>query len=128
MDFAVKHWLSTPDDLGLPDHSEHIKTGENLQILSFQADEMWSFVGSKDRKAWIWVVYDPHRAKVTCYHIGGRGKNSAQALWDKLPATHKDNCTFSTDDCEAYRLVIPAPQHVIGKAHTHNIEGIFCYF
>lgn len=128
MDFAVKHWLSTPDDLGLPNHSEYIKSEENLQILGFEADEMWSFVGSKDRKAWIWVIYDPHRAKVICYHIGSRGKKAAQQLWDKLPAAYKDHCTFSTDDWEAYRSVIPAHQHIIGKAHTHNIEGIFATF
>jgi len=128
MSFAVEHWLSTPDDLGLTNHSHHIESREGLQIIGFQADEMWSFVGAKQRKAWIWVVYDPHRTKVICFHIGGRGKASARALWNKLPQVYKDRCTFSTDDWEAYAAIIPASQHVVGKAHTHNIEGIFTTF
>jgi len=128
MDFAVKEWLSTPDNLGLSDHSSYIDASNCLQILDFQADEMWSFVGCKANKAWIWVVYDPHRGKVISYHIGSRGKESAQALWTKLPSAYKDHCSFSTDDWEAYQSVIPKTQHLIGKAHTHNIEGIFATF
>ncbi len=89
---------------------------------------MWSFVGSKGHKAWIWVVYDPHRTKVICSHIGGRGKESTQVLRNKLRQAYIDNCTFSTDDWDAYRSSIPPAQHIIGKAHTHNVEGIFATF
>lgn len=128
MDFALKAWIQTPDDLGAREHLYHLKGSKDLQILGFQADEMWSFVGAKHCKAWIWVVYDPHNKQIVSYHIGGRGKDSAKALWDKLPKRYKDHCTFSTDDWEAYRSIIPKSKHIIGKAHTHNIEGVFATF
>jgi hypothetical protein len=43
-----------------------IKNIKALQVFGIQMDETWSFVGRKQRKRWIWIVYDPiHRLVVT---------------------------------------------------------------
>ncbi len=35
---------------------------------------------------------------------------------------HLENCTFYTDDRNAFAKVLPADRHVIGKEHTVTIE------
>ncbi|MFK7799568.1 MAG: IS1 family transposase, partial [Aureispira sp.] len=42
---------------------------DKLQVFRLQADELWSFVRSKKRKRWIWVVYDPKHKLVIAQHI-----------------------------------------------------------
>ncbi|MBB4080231.1 IS1 family transposase [Lewinella aquimaris] len=127
LNFAVSIWAETSQDLDAR-QLYHLKGGQTLKILGFQADEMWSFVGTKQAKAWIWVGYDPLDPQVICFHIGGRGKDAAAALWTKIPARYRQYCTFATDYWEAYRSIIPPDRHVVGKAHTQNIEGIFATF
>lgn len=128
LNFAVEKWSETPLDLAASMELKQLKTKSDLKMAVFQADEMWSFVDCKKNKAWIWVVYDPYNKQVIAFHIGSRGKDSAAALWAKIPAKYRKYCDYATDYWEAYKTVIPDDQHVVGKAHTHNIEGIFASF
>lgn len=50
---------------------------KELQLIRLQADEMWSFVGRKSAKQWIWVIYWPELKQVLAYHVGGRSKQDA---------------------------------------------------
>jgi IS1 family transposase len=56
-----------------------------LKIMGLQLDEAWSFVGKKRNKVWIWVAFEPGKKQVVAFHIGGRGIDSAKALWRKIP-------------------------------------------
>jgi IS1 family transposase len=107
---------------------KQLKTRGDLKKAVFHADERWSFVECKNNKAGIWVVYDPYNKQLIAFHIGGRGKDSAAALWAKIPEKYRKYCDYATDYWGAYNSVIPDDQHVIGKAHTHNIKGIFASF
>ena len=125
MNFTASVWDQTPDDLGVDWELLDNLSDEELQSVDIQLDEMWSFVGNKENKQWIWVAYCPAIKQVLAFHIGGRGKADAQKLLDKLPDRVVTNCQFATDYWEAYAQTVPAEQHHQSKALTNFIEGYF---
>ena len=54
---------------------------------------MWSFVGSKKNKEWIWLALDQGSKKVVGAYIGSRDKKGAKGLWDSLPPVYRQ-CAF----------------------------------
>jgi insertion element IS1 protein InsB len=52
--------------------------------------------------------------------LGGRDAATFRRLYDKVKRL--EHCTFYTDDWEAFSKVLPSDRHVIGKAHTIDIE------
>ncbi len=55
-----------------------------------QMDEMWSYVGSKANKQWIWLAIDATTREIVGVHIGDRSSQSAKQLCPlgfKTPAT-----------------------------------------
>lgn len=118
--FAHSLWEQLPDDLGLS--KKMIKKIKKMQVFGLQADEMWSFVGRKAYKRWIWIVFDPIYRVVVAYHIGDRSDKSARALYEKIPALLR-SCRFETDDWDSYKKIFDEDKHRIGKAYTYFIEG-----
>lgn len=125
LNFAVQTWSEAPDDLGVQPKLLRMKSANKLQVIGLQLDEMWSFVGCKQNKAWIWVIFEPEHRQVIAFHIGGRGIDSMKALWKKIPQSMRKWCYFETDDWEAYQTVLPTQRHYIGKEFTYFIEGFF---
>ena len=128
LDFAVQTWQSVPDDLSTSLSAEALTTDGKLEVFGLQMDEMWSFVQCKKNKVWIWVVYDPAHKQVIAFHLGGRDEYALRKLWKKIPRAYRKHCQFATDHYKAFQKVVPSGQHLIGKAHTHQIEGIFATF
>ena len=120
--FAKSVWAEAPDSLACKAEAANVKTLEELQEVSIQLDEVWTFCGDRLSKEWLWIAYDPWNRQVICYHIGDRSAESAKALWDQLPVEWQENCWFDTDDWNAYKKVIPAEQHFVSKALTQRIE------
>jgi len=52
--------------------------------------------------------------------LGGRDTSTFQRLYDKVK--HLTDCTFYTDDWEAFAKILPSTRHIIGKEHTIAIE------
>ena len=52
--------------------------------------------------------------------LGGRDTATFRRLYDKVK--HLKSCIFYTDDWDAFAKVLPPERHVIGKAHTIDIE------
>jgi IS1 family transposase len=52
--------------------------------------------------------------------LDGRDTATFRRLYDKV--RHLTNCTFYTDNGEAFAKVLPSERHVIGKAHTIAVE------
>lgn len=122
LDFAVETWSEAPENLGaLQNERAPIK----LQVTGLQLDEMWSFVGKKKNKVWIWVVYEPDSKQIIAYHMGRRNLRAAQALWAKIPEEMRQHCYIETDSWEAFRTIIPFEKHWIGKTYTFYIESLF---
>jgi insertion element IS1 protein InsB len=118
--YARALWGAVPADLGLSEAT--LGRIKRLQVFGIQADELWSFVGKKTKKRWIWVAYDPVHRLVVAHFIGGRGKKAAKKFWERIPPELRD-CHFETDDWDAYKGIIPKQRHKVGKELTYYIEG-----
>jgi hypothetical protein len=42
---------------------------------------MWSYVGSKENKQWIWLAIDATTREIVGVFIGDRSSQSAKQLW-----------------------------------------------
>ncbi len=56
-----------------------------LLRLEAEADELWSFVQQKANKPWMWIAMDAITRQVMAFHVGDRSRDSAKALWAKIP-------------------------------------------
>jgi IS1 family transposase len=118
--FAQSLWLTVPKRLGLT--KKMIRKIKKVQVFGLQADEMWSFVGRKTCKRWVWIVFDPIHRVVVAYHIGSRSDKAARVLFKKIPKPLR-SCRFETDDWKSYKKIFPRSKHRVGKAYTYFIEG-----
>ncbi len=50
--------------------------GDQLRVL--ELDEIWSFVGSKARPAWLWVALDRATRQVVAWALGDRRQDTCQ--------------------------------------------------
>jgi IS1 family transposase/transposase-like protein len=97
--------------------------------LTIQCDELWSFVGKRDNKQWVWLALDRDTREIVGVHIGDRSAQAAQALWDSLPSIYQQQAIAYTDFWEAYHLIFPeARHHAVGKesGKTNHIERFNC--
>jgi IS1 family transposase/transposase-like protein len=84
--------------------------------LTIQCDEMWSFVGSKNNKQWIWLAIDQDSREIVGVYVGSRDRKGAQGLWDSLPAVYRQCAVCYTDFWSAYETVFPSKRHkAVGK-------------
>ena len=100
-----------------------------LQRLKAEVDELWSFVGTKANRQWVWIAMDTTTRQVIAFHVGDRSGQSAQVLWEKIPVVYQEQATFYTDQYEVYKGVIPSAQHrAISKLarKTNHVERFNC--
>lgn len=86
---------------------------------------MWSFVGHKQNKQWIWFALDEHTREIVGVFVGDRSRKSAKALWQSLPPVYRQCAVCYTDFWQAYEQVIPSKRHrAVGKetGQTNYIE------
>lgn len=126
--FIAEVYESLPDDLNVEPPTSFAGRVTLLRLAA-EADALWSFVGRKTNKPWVWIAIDSETKQVLAFHVGERSRKSARQLWRKIPAIHRQHATFDTDDWEAYKGVIPAAQHRVwakGSGHTNIIERFNC--
>ena len=100
-----------------------------LQRLEAELDELWSFVGKKENRQWVWIAMDAATRQVIAFHVGDRSSQSATALWEKIPAVYQERATFYTDQYTVYTGVIPLARHrAISKLarKTNHVERFNC--
>ena len=99
-----------------------------LVKVDCETDELWSFVGWKANKHWLWLALDRASRQVVALFIGDRGADGALGLWQALPERYRQQATFHTDDWKAYKQVIPPDQHRFSKhkKDTNHVERFFC--
>ena len=124
LNFIAKLYEVVPEGLNfsVPDNAE-------IEILCLEADEIWSFVGSKENKRWIWLIIERRTRQIAAVHIGDRSQTSADALWSKVPLEVKAKALVLTDKWEAYGLAIPTAQHTAcakQSGQTSLIERFNC--
>ena len=102
------------------------KTGGRLVI---ECDELWSFVGNKKNKQWVWLAIDRETREIVGMAVGNRDSDGAQALWASLPRAYQECAISYTDFWDAYGTVIAADRHhAVGKqsGQTNHIERFNC--
>src|SRR5262249_15652540 len=100
-----------------------------LQRLEAELDELWSYVGKKANRHWVWIAMDATTRQVRTFHVGDRSGQSAQPLWEQIPAVYQQHALFSTDHYAAYTGGIPSAQHrAISKLarKTNHVERFNC--
>lgn len=126
LSFAQKEYASVPETLpvALPMTPER-----QMEIRLCEADELWSFVSSKEKTAWIWLLMDVETRQIVACHVGGRTRKDAMALWANVPHEYQDNCFVFTDFLKSYEKAIPGSRHAaVGKdtGFTNHIERFNC--
>ena len=85
---------------------------------------MWSFVGNKRNKQWIWLAMDRESREIVGAHIGSRDEQGAIGLWQSLPEAYLEATTY-TDHWGAYRAIFYNDKlRQVGKesGQTNHIE------
>jgi hypothetical protein len=62
--------------LGAVKRELEVKSKKKWKLTS-QCDEMWSFVGNKDNKQWIWLATDVSTKEIVGVYIGKRDQAGA---------------------------------------------------
>jgi len=118
-------YREVPDDL-----NAQVSAQAALELCCYEceSDELWSFVGFKANKKWLWVAQDRASRQLVALHLGERGAAGARGLWENIPEHYRQQATFFTDDWEAYKQVVPAGQHRAAKRKkdTNHAERFFC--
>ena len=97
--------------------------------LTIQCDEMWSFVGNKGQKYWVWLALDVDTREIVGVHIGDRSEIGARQLWESLPSVYRQCAVAYTDFWQAYGMVFPGKRHrAVGKetGKSSYIERFNC--
>ncbi len=80
LSFNAEVYAALPDDLFV--QAPQCTTGHvRVLRLAAEADEMWSFVGRKANKQWIWMAFDTATKQVIAFYVGDRSRRSARKLW-----------------------------------------------
>ena len=104
-------------------------TMQNLRVSDIQCDEVWSFVGKKERTAFFdgsgegcgdayaFTAIDRNTKLLFCFHVGRRTAEDATLFADKLALCCDDLIRphVSTDGYNPYHTAIPA-------AFGHNVD------
>ncbi len=92
----------------------------NIQTNDVQCDELWSFVGCKEKTrpyskspeafgdSYTFLGIDRDTKLVLAYHIGKRGQGDTYIFTRRLRHAIQGNCQITTDGFTPYRDTIPA--------------------
>ena len=102
-------------------------TPKHKARLTIECDEMWSFVGHKKNKQWVWLALDRDTREIVGVYVGSRNVKGAKALWDSLPSVYRQCAVSYTDFWAAYGRIFPSKRHhAVGKetGQTNHIERL----
>jgi IS1 family transposase len=118
-----------PDDDLLMREVYSRERGLRVEFLGIQLDEMWSFVGNKKNKQWVWLALNPVNRQIIGFHVGGRGSQDAQLFHDGISGFFRENASFFSDYWQSYVKVFAEDTHFgVGKDSglTAYIERFNC--
>ena len=88
-------------------------------------DELWSYVGSKQRVIWIWMAFERQTRKIVGIAFGDRSDDTCSVLWNSLPPDYRKRAIIYTDHWRSYSCVLPSKRHRPvdkGTGETNHIE------
>lgn len=93
---------------------------DGVNVQDIQCDEIWAFVGAKERTAfqkdllwglgdaYVFTAIDKASKLLICFHVGRRSSDDAEAFARKLAAKVACRPHISTDGYQPYHTAIPA--------------------
>jgi len=92
LQFMVERFQAAPEHL-------YVRPTAGTQVvilhrLEAEVDELWSFVGKKANRQWIWIALDATTRQVIAFHVSDRSGQSAEALWEKIPTVYQERALF----------------------------------
>jgi insertion element IS1 protein InsB len=127
LQFMVERFQAAPEHLSVEPPGD--TPAVILQRLDAELDELWSFVGKKANRQWVWIAMDALTRQIVAFHVGDRSGQSAPALSEKIPAVYQEHAVFYTDHSAAYTGVISSTQHRaisrLARTTTH-VERFNC--
>ncbi len=69
--------------------AEIVSEGDDIEVIIFEADELWIDVGSKENPQWLWLVMHSKTRQIIVMQVGPRDKQTAEKLFFKLPVPLK---------------------------------------
>lgn len=94
---------------------------KNLPCKRIQCDEIWSFVGAKEKNAkgekgrgdaWTWTALCPDTKLVPCWHVGRRDAGAAYHFMHDLSSRLSNRIQLTTD---GYSLYVGAIEDAFGS-------------
>jgi hypothetical protein len=85
LDFMSGLIQELPENL----NAEVVHENDEIEVVVLEADELWSYVGSKDNPQWLWLVMHSKTRQVVSMQVGPRSKQTAEKLFYKLPESLK---------------------------------------
>ena len=93
----------------------HDETVRNVKVARVQCDEIWSFVGAKQKNVagmkqpiesagdvWTWTALDADSKLILSYLVGGRDSEYAIAFMDDVASRLANRVQLTTDGHKAY--------------------------
>jgi IS1 family transposase len=114
-------------DLGAACVAFHDATIRNLNSTRVQCDEIWAFVGSKEKNvtpeqraagwgdAWTWTGMDADSKLMISWLVGGRGQRFADAFMQDVAARLNNRVQLTTDGNAVYL-------YAVDKAFGVNVD------
>lgn len=90
---------------------------------ALELDEVWTFVGNKKNRVWVWFVQCKRTRQIIAWMPGERDIVTARDVWAKVPTQYRE-CLCFADGLEAYAHAIPPEQlhQQTKKEHTNHLE------
>jgi IS1 family transposase len=87
-------------------NAEVVAEDDEIEVVVLEADELWSYVGSKENPQWLWLVMHSKTRQIVAMQVGGRNKQTAEKLFFKLPEPlkKKPNTILTTSLCTMKRF------------------------
>jgi IS1 family transposase len=82
-------------------NAEVVAEDDEIEVVVLEADELWSYVGSKENPQWLWLVMHSKTRQIVAMQVGARNKQTAEKLFFKLPEPlkKKPNTILTTSLC-----------------------------
>src|SRR5689334_6991538 len=102
------------EDIGTACQDYQDRMLRNLPCRELQCDELWSFVGKKEKRAteaqkaegqgdaWIWTAIDSQTKLVPCWHVGSRDADAAFTFMEDLASRLAHRVQLTTDGLRVY--------------------------
>ena len=92
---------------------------------TLEFDQLWSYVGKKANKVWIWLAIERETRRIVGIAFGDRSDATCRKLWASLPPDYRKRASIYTDYLESYANIVPSKRlHQVGKesGETAHIE------